>query len=69
MIPNVEAVTGGLDFTNYYKLMSAKVKSGLSDADAKKLGAVLGWGHRSSLRAWRTLVREKAFGFVAQTHG
>jgi large-conductance mechanosensitive channel len=38
------AITGGLDFSNYYTALSAKVESGGSYADAKKQGAVLGWG-------------------------
>jgi len=37
-------VTGGLGFSNYYTAMSSKVQAGLSYADAKKQGAVLGWG-------------------------
>jgi large conductance mechanosensitive channel len=36
--------TGGLDFSNYYTALSSKVQPGLSYADAKKQGAVLGWG-------------------------
>jgi len=44
IMPIVGAVTGGLDFTNYYTAMSSKVQAGLSYADAKKQGAVLGWG-------------------------
>ncbi len=44
IMPVIGAVTGGLDFSNYYLPLSAKVQSGLSYADAKKQGAVLGWG-------------------------
>jgi large conductance mechanosensitive channel len=44
IMPVIGAVTGGLDFSNYYTALSAKVQSGLSYADAKKQGAVLGWG-------------------------
>lgn len=44
IMPIIGAVTGGLDFSNYYTALSAKVQSGLSYADAKKQGAVLGWG-------------------------
>ena len=44
IMPIVGAVTGGLDFSNYYTALSSKVQSGLSYADAKKQGAVLGWG-------------------------
>jgi large conductance mechanosensitive channel len=44
IMPVVGAVTGGLDFSNYYTALSSKVQEGLSYADAKKQGAVLGWG-------------------------
>src|SRR5207302_10885400 len=44
IMPVVGAITGGLDFSNYYTSLSSKVQSGLSYADAKKQGAVLGWG-------------------------
>jgi large conductance mechanosensitive channel len=44
IMPIIGAVTGGLDFSNYYAPLSSKVQSGLSYADAKKQGAVLGWG-------------------------
>ena len=44
IMPIVGAVTGGLDFSNYYTALSSKVQLGLSYADAKKQGAVLGWG-------------------------
>lgn len=42
--PVIGAITGGLDFSNYYTALSSKVQPGLSYADAKKQGAVLGWG-------------------------
>jgi large conductance mechanosensitive channel len=44
IMPVIGAITGGLDFSNYYTALSSKVKAGLSYADAKKQGAVLGWG-------------------------
>jgi large conductance mechanosensitive channel len=44
VMPVIGAITGGLDFSNYYLPLSAKVQAGLSYADAKKQGAVLGWG-------------------------
>src|SRR5437588_6020765 len=44
IMPIIGAVTGGLDFSNYYAALSAKVQPGLAYADAKKQGAVLGWG-------------------------
>ena len=44
IMPVLGAIMGGLDFSNYYAALSSKVQSGLSYADAKKQGAVLGWG-------------------------
>jgi large conductance mechanosensitive channel len=44
IMPIIGAVTGGLDFSNYYVPLSSKVQAGLSYADAKKQGAVLGYG-------------------------
>jgi large conductance mechanosensitive channel len=44
VMPIIGAVTGGLDLSNYYAALSSKVQPGLSYADAKKQGAVLGWG-------------------------
>jgi large conductance mechanosensitive channel len=44
VMPVIGAITGGLDFSNYYTALSSKVQAGLSYADAKKQGAVLGWG-------------------------
>ena len=43
IMPLIGAITGGLDFSNYYTALSSKVQPGLSYADAKKQGAVLGW--------------------------
>ena len=45
IMPIIGSVTGGLDFANYYTALSSKVQPGLSYADAKKQGAVLGWGN------------------------
>ena len=42
-MPIVGAVTGGLDFTNYFTGLSSKVTAN-NLADAKKQGAVLAWG-------------------------
>ena len=44
IMPIVGAVTGGLDFSNYYLALSSKVQAGAAYADAKKQGAVLGYG-------------------------
>jgi large conductance mechanosensitive channel len=43
-MPIIGAITGGLDFSNYYIPLSTKVEPGISYMDAKKQGAVLGWG-------------------------
>ena len=37
IMPIIGAVTGGLDFSNYYLPLSSTVKTGLPLADAKKL--------------------------------
>jgi large conductance mechanosensitive channel len=44
IMPIIGAVTGGLDFSNYYLALSSKVQSGLTYVEARKAGAVLGWG-------------------------
>jgi large conductance mechanosensitive channel len=44
IMPVIGAVTGGLDFSNYYLPLSSAVQEGASYADAKKQGAVLGYG-------------------------
>jgi len=44
IMPIVGAITGGLDFSNYYLPLSSRVQTGLAYVDAKKSGAVLGWG-------------------------
>jgi large conductance mechanosensitive channel len=42
-MPVIGALTGGLDFTNYFTGLSSKVTAN-NLADAKKQGAVLAWG-------------------------
>ena len=44
IMPVVGAVTGGLDFSNYFFPLSAKVTAGTL-AEAQKQGAVLAYGH------------------------
>jgi large conductance mechanosensitive channel len=44
IMPIIGAITGGLDFSNYYLALSGKVQQGAAYADAKKMGAVLGYG-------------------------
>jgi large conductance mechanosensitive channel len=48
IMPVIGAVTGGLDFSNYFTPLSAKVTA-TSLADAKKQGAVLAWGNFTTL--------------------
>ena len=44
LMPVIGALTGGLDFTNYFVRLSSKVTAE-SLAEAKKQGAVLAWGN------------------------
>jgi large conductance mechanosensitive channel len=44
IMPLVGAVTGGLDFSNYFLPLSSKVTA-ITLAEAKKQGAVLAWGN------------------------
>lgn len=45
IMPVIGAVTGGLDFSNYYLPLSGAITTGLSYQEAKKAGAVLGYGN------------------------
>lgn len=44
IMPLVGAITGGVDFTNYFTPLAHKVTA-TTLADAKKQGAVLAWGN------------------------
>jgi large conductance mechanosensitive channel len=44
IMPIIGAITGGLDFSNYFTSLSKDVTA-TNLADAKKQGAVLAWGH------------------------
>src|SRR5512143_3502186 len=44
IMPVIGAVTGGIDFSNYYLPLSSKVTAATL-VDAKKQGAVLAWGN------------------------
>ncbi len=44
IMPIVGAISGGLDFTNYFTPLSSKVTA-TTLADAKKQGATLAWGN------------------------
>src|SRR6202166_4068637 len=44
IMPAIGAITGGLDFSNYFTTLS-KAVTATNLADAKKQGAVLAWGN------------------------
>jgi large conductance mechanosensitive channel len=44
IMPVIGALFGGLDFTNYYLPLTSKIAGHPAYADAKKLGAVFGYG-------------------------
>ena len=44
IMPIIGAITGGLDFSNYYLPLSSTIQGHPAYADAKKAGAVLGYG-------------------------
>ena len=44
IMPVVGAITGGVDFSDYFLPLSSKV-SAVTLVEAKKQGAVLAWGH------------------------
>jgi large conductance mechanosensitive channel len=44
IMPIIGAITGGIDFSNYYVPLSSKVTA-TTLAEAKKEGAVLAWGN------------------------
>ena len=48
IMPIVGAVTGGLDFSNYFTALSKSVTAPAL-ADAKKQGAVLAWGNFATI--------------------
>lgn len=43
-MPIVGAITGGLDFSNYYLPLSKSIHSEMTYDEAKKVGAVIGYG-------------------------
>ena len=44
IMPAIGAITGGIDFSNYFLPLSSKVTA-TTLVEAKKQGAVLGWGN------------------------
>lgn len=63
IMPIVGAITGGLDFSNYFVGLSEKVTAG-NLADAKKQGAVLAWGSFLTITLNFIIVAAVLFGVV-----
>src|SRR6185436_20902909 len=61
--PIIGAVTGGLDFTNYFLPLSSKVTAD-SLVEAKKQGAVLAWGNFLTIVINFVIVAAVMFGLV-----
>jgi large conductance mechanosensitive channel len=55
IMPVIGAITGGLDFSNYFTPLSKAVTAG-NLADAKKQGAVLAWGNFLTLMLNFTII-------------
>jgi len=70
-MPIIGAVTGGLDFSNYFLPLSSKVTAD-SLVEAKKQGAVLAWGNFLTLTinflivAWVMFIVVKAMNRMRQ---
>ena len=62
-MPVIGAMTGGLDFTNYFVGLSSQVTAG-SLAEAKKQGAVLAWGNFITITINFVLIAAVLFGIV-----
>jgi large conductance mechanosensitive channel len=62
-MPAIGAVTGGLDFTNYFVPLSHKVTAD-SLVEAKKQGAVLAWGNFVTIVINFLIVAAVLFGLV-----
>jgi len=63
-MPIIGALTGGLDFSNYFVALSGRVTA-TSLAEAKKQGAVLAWGNFFTL-AHNLLIIDWVMFFVAR---
>jgi large conductance mechanosensitive channel len=63
-MPVIGAVTGGLDFSNYFIPLSHKVTAD-SLAEAKKQGAVLAWGNFLTIVINFLIVAAVLFGLVS----
>jgi large conductance mechanosensitive channel len=62
-MPVVGAITGGLDFSNYFVPLSSKVTAD-SLVEAKKQGAVLAWGNFLTIMINFAIVAAVLFLFV-----
>lgn len=62
-MPVIGAVTGGLDFSNYFTGLSSKVTADTL-ADAKKQGAVLAWGNFVTIVINFIIIAFALFGVV-----
>ena len=63
VMPVIGALTGGLDFTNYFTGLSSKVSADTL-AEAKKQGAVLAWGSFITITINFLIVAAVLFIFV-----
>jgi large conductance mechanosensitive channel len=63
-MPIVGAITGGLDFSNYFVPLSSKVTAD-SLVEAKKQGAVLAWGNFITIAINFVIVAGVLFGLVS----
>jgi large conductance mechanosensitive channel len=67
-MPIVGAITGGLDFSNYFFPLSSKVTADTL-AEAKKQGAVLAWGNFLTVVINFLIVAGVMFGLANLIHG
>lgn len=63
-MPILGAITGGLDFSNYYIPLASAVKSGLPLAEARKAGAVLAYGSFLTITINFLIVAAALFGVI-----
>ena len=63
-MPVIGAITGGLDFSNYFTGLSSKVTADTL-AEAKKQGAVLAWGNFLTIVINFLIIAVTMFGVVS----
>jgi large conductance mechanosensitive channel len=68
IMPVIGAITGGLDFSNYFTPLSKTVTAG-NLADAKKQGAVLAWGNFLTLTLNFTIIAFVLFAVIRFING